>query len=164
MCQPCFTRFLLSLLTLFAFATALAETENDFELPDLNGKLHHLSDYKGKWVLVNYWATWCPPCLEEIPELEIFHNNHAESGDAVVLGVDFEDIDLKRLKAFVEEQFISYPILVGGTSEKAVLHPIPGLPTSLLYSPEGELVAKQTGPVTAEGISDFIKNYVPDAK
>jgi len=149
----------LALAFLLTAGNALASEERDFELPDLTGKLHHLSDYRGKWILVNYWATWCPPCLEEIPELETFHNDHIESGDAVVLGVNLEDIDLKALKKFAEEQFMSYPVLVGGTAGSSMLHHIPGLPTSLLYNPEGKLVAKQSGPVTAEGINEFIKNH-----
>ncbi|MEW8429404.1 MAG: TlpA family protein disulfide reductase, partial [gamma proteobacterium symbiont of Ctena orbiculata] len=68
--------------------SAAAETV-DFELPGLDGKRYRLSDYRGKWVLVNYWATWCPSCREELPELEVFHNNHKDT-DAVVLGVAME--------------------------------------------------------------------------
>ena len=69
----------------------------EFGLPDLDGKLRRLSEFRGKWVLVNYWATWCPPCLEELPELEVFHVKH-QYRDAVVIGVNLEDIDLARLR------------------------------------------------------------------
>ena len=60
-------------------------------MPDLSGKMRSLEDYRGKWVIVNYWATWCPPCQEEIPDLVDFHDSHKDT-DAVVLGVNFEDI------------------------------------------------------------------------
>jgi hypothetical protein len=71
-------------LALSAGGGAAAEAV-DFRLDGLDGREHRLSDYRGKWVVVNYWATWCPPCLEEMPELEIFHNAHRES--ALVLGM-----------------------------------------------------------------------------
>ncbi len=138
-------------------AQALAETV-DFTLPDLQGKPHQLSDYRGKWVVVNYWATWCPPCLEEIPELEVFHANH-QNKDAVVLGVNMEEIDLESLKAFVDEQFISYPILRTGANSPGELGRVTGLPTSYLIAPSGELAARQVGPITAGAIESFIRNY-----
>ena len=98
---------LLILLGVLLMGPAGAEKAVDFAVPDLDGRIHRLSDYRGKWVLVNYWATWCPPCREELPELEVFHDNHKDR-DAVVLGLDMEDIDKERLREFVEEQFLSY--------------------------------------------------------
>ncbi|MBL1278186.1 MAG: TlpA family protein disulfide reductase [Ectothiorhodospiraceae bacterium] len=137
-----------------ASANAQAESE-DFTLLDMKGVEHKLSDYKGKWVVVNYWATWCPPCLAEIPELVEFHENHKDR-DAVVLGVNFEDISLNGLKQFSEEYFMNYPVLRTKPGPSSELGPIPGLPTTFLVSPTGELVARQVGPVTAKLISDFI--------
>jgi peroxiredoxin len=134
--------------------TATAETV-DFELLGLDGKNYRLSDYRGKWVLVNYWATWCPPCREELPELEVFHSNHKDK-DAVVLGVAMERIDTPRLKAFVDEQFLSYPILIAQPAARTELGRVPGLPTSFLINPEGELVARQVGPLTMKDIESFI--------
>lgn len=131
----------------------------DFTLPDMDGKSHKLSDFRGKWVLVNYWATWCPPCREELPELEVFHANG--DGEAVVIGVNTEDIGKEPLREFVEEQFISYPILVAGADPgpEQRVGPIPGLPTSYLVAPDGSVVARQVGPVTAEAIRAFIDAY-----
>ncbi|RMG32682.1 MAG: TlpA family protein disulfide reductase [Gammaproteobacteria bacterium] len=145
-------------LALF-FMVAQAMAAEGFALPDLEGKIHRLSDYRGKWILVNYWATWCPPCREELPELESFYT--AESEKAVVLGVNMEDIDHDRLRAFVEEQFLSYPILLAGAepSRDQLLGPITGLPTSYLIDPKGKVVARQVGPLTAEAIRDFIARY-----
>ncbi|MET0072028.1 MAG: TlpA disulfide reductase family protein [Candidatus Thiodiazotropha sp.] len=143
----------ITLLWLFSFSAA-AETV-DFELPGLDGKRYRLSDYRGKWVLVNYWATWCPPCREELPELEVFHNNHKDT-DAVVLGVAMERIEMPRLKAFVDEQFLSYPILIAKPAARTELGRVPGLPTSFLVNPEGKLVARQVGPLTLEDLESFI--------
>ena len=147
------------LLQCFAGAT-VAETPS-FTLLDLHGKKHRLADYRGKWVLVNYWATWCPPCLEEIPELEIFHNNHKDS-DAVVLGVNMEDISLDKLRAFVATQFISYPILRSRPESRTPLGSIAGLPTSYLVSPQGKVVARQVGPVTAQLLEDYLKGHAQE--
>jgi len=144
---------------LLAAQQAQATEKVDFALPDMDGKRHQLSDYRGQWVLVNYWATWCPPCREELPELEVFHNG--SGGRAVVLGVNMEDIELSSLREFVEEQFLSFPILLAGATpdRDERVGPVPGLPTSYLVSPQGEVVARQTGPVTAEAIRRFIESY-----
>jgi peroxiredoxin len=144
------------LFGLLLLAHAVSAEPLDFELKGLNGKTYHLSDYRGKWVLVNYWATWCPPCREELPELEVFHNNHKDK-DAVVLGVAMERIDPPRLKAFVDEQFLSYPILMTEPAARTELGRIPGLPTSFLVNPKGETVARQVGPLTVEDLETFIK-------
>lgn len=147
----CFAVFLLLISS-----SACAE-KVDFSLNDVNGKTHKLSDYRGKWVLVNYWATWCPPCLEEIPELVHFHEEHKDK-DAVVLGVNFEKIDLNKLKQFIDENFVVYPVLLSDPAPSSPLGPITGLPTSFLVSPSGELSAVQTGPVTVKSIEDFINS------
>ena len=142
-------------LAVFLLSTQLQAEPVDFNLPDMQGVEHKLSDYKGKWVVVNYWATWCPPCLTEIPELVDFHEDHKER-DAVVLGVNFEDISLNGLKQFSEEYFMNYPVLQTKPGPGSALGPIPGLPTTYLVSPSGEVVARQVGPVTAKLINDFI--------
>lgn len=144
--------------------SAASTAGDDFTLPDLGGRSHSLSDYRGKWVLVNYWATWCPPCLEELPELEVFHS--AAAGRAVVLGVNMESIDITELRAFVDQQFLSYPILVASERPKRdqLIGPVEGLPTSYLVSPAGEVVARQVGPITADAIRAFIERYESENK
>ena len=148
-------RALVLFLCLLLPLSAIAESV-DFSLPDLQGKQRQLSEFRGKWVVVNYWATWCPPCLEEMSELELFHNNH-KTTDAVVLGVNMEQIELERLRAFVEEQFVSYPILRSMPRRATELGEVPGLPTSYMVSPEGRVMARQVGAITADMLEAFLR-------
>ena len=145
------------LLLVIGVTGAADDSKVDFSLEDLQGERTSLSDYRGKWVVVNYWATWCPPCLEEMPELEIFHDAHR--GDAVVLGVNMETIDRKLLEDFVEDQFLSYPILLDSPRPRTELGAVPGLPTTYLVSPEGEVAARRVGTVTREMLEQFIDRY-----
>jgi len=157
-------RFILSVCLGLIIATSGAAVAEpvDFELEDINGVKHHLSDYRGKWVVVNYWATWCPPCLDEIPELVDFHEQHKDT-DAVVLGISFEDVSVKKLRRFVDEYFINYPVLRSKPGPSGELGDIPGLPTTYLISPEGEIIARQVGSVTAKLITDFIATQTADS-
>ncbi len=149
----------LALLGIFT-APAATSGSRDFSYPDLDGKIHHLSDYLGKWVVVNYWATWCPPCLEEMPELEVFHNNYKDKL-AIVLGVNMEAIAAGKLREFLEDQFISYPVLLAGDDTTQLLGSVPGLPTTYLVNPEGKVVARQVGPIDADSLEKFIDGNEP---
>jgi thiol-disulfide isomerase/thioredoxin len=130
--------------------------ELDFTLSDANGVRHDLKDYRGKWVVVNYWATWCPPCLEEIPDLIKFHDKH-KNFDAVVVGVDYEDITAQQLAGHVRKLGISYPVMQADPSVNPSFGDVPGLPTTFLINPEGELVAKQTGPITVTALESYMR-------
>ena len=136
---------------------AMAEAKLVFSLPDTRGNVHTLSQYAGKWVVVNYWATSCPPCIKEIPQLEAFHQRH-KNHDAVVLGVDFENISPAWLKDFMDSMSMSYPVLRSDPSQQVTpFGVILMLPTTFIITPAGELVAHQAGAVTAADLEAFIK-------
>ena len=128
----------------------------NFDLADLNGKDHSLSDYRGKWVIVNYWATYCPPCAREIPELTAFQDRHQKKNDAVVLGVDFEELDVKSVRNFLQTYMVSYPILLAEPDEVTPLGRVDALPTTFIVAPNGEVVFKKTGEVDAEFLEKTI--------
>ena len=149
-------KLVFTLMLVLVAQVALATPE--FTLYDLNGKPHRLSDYHGKWVVVNYWATWCPPCQEEIPELIHFYDTHKSK--AVVLGVDMDmgGISQQKLRRFVSNYMISYPVLKG-TPDMETIGPVPGLLTTYVIAPDGRPVARQIGEITSDVLTDFIKNY-----
>lgn len=132
----------------------------DFALEDMQGKTHRLSDYRGRWVLVNFWATWCPPCLSELPELTSLYNSH-KNKDLVVIGVVMDYASPKLVSEFVRKHGIAYPIVLGNRKVVAQIGELDVLPTSYLYSPSGEQVSYQTGEVTQESVESYIKNKKP---
>ncbi len=145
---------LLVWLLLLGAATA-AFADQGFSVRDMNGTQHHLADYKGKWVLVNYWATWCPPCLEEIPDLVALYDAHKDK-DLVVIGVVLEYKSAKQVADFVDDMLMSYPIVLGDEKVMAQIGPGQILPTTYIYNPQGRLVKNKHGLITRQYIEKLI--------
>jgi len=126
----------------------------DFSLTNLEGKTVQLSDYRGQWVVVNYWATWCAPCIKEIPELSELHS---ERDDITVLGLDYEDIERSRLDEFLDKLEVSYPILLLDVYAMPEGLEVPrALPTTYIVNPEGMRLRTFIGPVTRAQIERAI--------
>jgi thiol-disulfide isomerase/thioredoxin len=126
----------------------------DFTLQQLHGETVSLSDYRQKWVVLNYWATWCVPCRKEIPELTSLHEAR---DDVVVLGLAFEDTEMENFDEFLEEFHPSYPILLVDVYAPPEPFGAPRvLPTTIILNPEGYPVKTYLGPVTREDIESFI--------
>ncbi|MBF0623032.1 MAG: TlpA family protein disulfide reductase [Magnetococcales bacterium] len=153
---------LLALVVIHAPMQANAEPPPglDIELTTLEGKSVRLSDYQGKIVVVNFWATWCPPCRDEIPDLVKFYNEYVDRG-VVVLGVDFmERPNQKKLEGFQRKYKMTYPIVYGETGDllglARALGGVYGLPTTVFLNQDGKRVRTVTG-----GINDtFLKQIV----
>ncbi|MDO8264384.1 MAG: TlpA disulfide reductase family protein [Gallionella sp.] len=128
-----------------------------FSLEDIQGNTHRLEDYRGKWVLVNFWATWCPPCLSEIPELSGLHDAHKDK-DLVVIGIAIDSGSSRKVTDFSQAHGISYPVVMGNSKIAAQIGELDVLPTSYLFSPNGEQVSYQPGEVTRESVETYIKN------
>ncbi len=142
------------LLLVMLILAGPAAAEVDFELTALDGATHRLSDYRGQWVVVNFWATWCKPCRKEIPDLSDLHDSRE---DITVLGLAFEDTEPADFERFLESWPASYPILVVDVYDPpADLEPPRVLPTTYLVDGSGELVETWLGPVTSEMIAERI--------
>lgn len=113
----------------------------DFTLPDLDGNDVRLSSFKGNVVLVDFWATWCPPCRAEIPHLITLYETYKGKG-FVVLGVGLDGE--KELKDYAEEHSITYPILIG-TKDLSQKYGITGIPTTYLIDKKGKIGFKHIG-------------------
>ncbi|WP_376695855.1 TlpA family protein disulfide reductase [Wenzhouxiangella sp. EGI_FJ10305] len=128
--------------------------EVDFELPGLDGQTQRLSDHRGQWVVVNYWATWCKPCRKEIPDLSEMHDSRE---DITVLGLAFEDTDPADFEQFLDSYPASYPILLVDVYDPpADLGPPRVLPTTHLIDGDGVMVETWLGPVTSDMITEWI--------
>jgi len=129
------------------FAAAMAQLEADdairqnvdFTLTDLQGKQWHLKDLRGKVVLVNFWATWCPPCRKEMPDLDALFNRFKDQA-FVVLAIS--DEDAAKVSPFIAERKISYPILLDPGRKVTESFKVEGIPKSFVYDRAGKLVAQ----------------------
>jgi peroxiredoxin len=149
----CFIRVMLAALLL---ALSYSNFAADFTLEDTQGNILRLADYRGKWVLVNFWATWCHPCLDEIPDLIRLHNEHHDK-DLLVIGIAMQSGTRKKVADFVQAHGISYSVVISDRKVTAQLGEVQILPASYLYNPLGELVSFQTGEVTRASVEGFIK-------
>jgi thiol-disulfide isomerase/thioredoxin len=138
------------LLSLSSAHIALAD---GWDLKDRNGVHYKLSDQKGKWVLVNFWAPWCPECLHEMPELDALQKQHK---DLLVIGVAVMYRKNEEVFNAVRIQAVSFPIVLGDEDIASDFGEMKGMPTSFLYSPSGKLVGHHDGALTQNDIEQAI--------
>ena len=149
-----FTVFVLFFQLNPVFADYVTEEPVDFSLPQLGADEVALSDYRGEWVVVNYWATWCAPCRKEIPDLSELHS---QRDDVTVLGLAYEEVDDAEFNEFLEDFDVSYPILKVDVYEPPEPFGAPKvLPTTIILDKQGRAVKAYLGPVTRETIEAYI--------
>ena len=139
---------------------ALGDPVPQGELPRLDGGgSESLADYRGRWVLVNFWASWCAPCRDEAPALEEFQRRHG-GPRFTVLGIDTQDLsdDGKR---FAEEFGMTYPQLRDGDGKFADEFGTKGVPESYLIDPRGKVRVIALGPVSAEYLAGEVEPLLP---
>jgi len=159
-----------AILSLFLLLPVLAMPVHaespDVSLSDIEGKQHHVSEYigKGKWVFLNIWGPRCPPCVEEMPDLQDFHDAHKDK-DAIVVGMaldypGFGYANVEEVREFVDDYFITFPILLGDgrTIESLGGGMLQGTPTTLVFSPSGELFARQVGALSRKVLENFMED------
>ena len=136
-----------------------AQAPEDVEYPTLklttlDGKAWDLAAQRGKWVVVNYWATWCGPCLKEMPDLSALD---AMREHVQVIGLAYEEIETDALKAFLQKHPVVYPIAIVDVYDPPKDFAAPrGLPNTYLIAPDGKVAKHFLGPVTAQDIDQAI--------
>lgn len=123
-------------------------------LPTVDGGSYDLAAHRGQWVVVNFWATWCAPCLKEMPELSGLHTGN---GNVRVVGLAYEEIEPAEMQDFLKEHPVAYPIAILDTYAPPADFAVPrGLPTTYLIAPDGKVAKQFIGPVTAADIEAVI--------
>lgn len=130
-----------------------------FVFTDSTGKKLTLSDYKGKWVLINFWATWCPPCLKEIPDLVSLYEGRK---DVMVIGIAMDYQNPQTVLKFADSLSISYPIVFGDRKIAAQIGPVSMLPTTYLFDPAGRPAAYKVGLISRESLEEFMREHSID--
>lgn len=151
------------LLTGFLSFSAMCTAQEvvNFRLPDLQGQLQDIAQYRGKWLIVNFWATWCGPCVAEIPELNAFEARRKQQAN--VIGIAFEKTPVDQIRRFVQQFNITYPILLIGEQPLVPLEPLKGLPSTFLLSPRGEYLHAHVGPVTVGQLEELLDQFAGDS-
>jgi len=121
-----------------------------------NGAEYKLSDRRGRFVVVNFFATWCAPCQQEHPELVSFSRRHLQAGDAEVVSVVFSDDD-NDVKKFFEENGGEWDVVSDPEGRTALDYGVTGIPESFVIDPNGFVLSKITGGVTSDGLDAIIK-------
>jgi peroxiredoxin len=118
----------------------------NFCLEDLKGKKVELKHFKGKVVFLNFWATWCGPCKEEMPSMEALYNHFREK-DFIFLAVSVDYEGIKPVKEFIEKQRYTFPVLLDPKCETLDLFEVKAIPTTLLIDKKGLIIGKTIGPI-----------------
>ena len=151
--RPRATRFLAALAAAALFAAPAPAIA--FDLADTAGKPHRLADYRGRWVVVNFWATWCVPCIQEIPEIAEFAR---ENRRVVVIGVAVDAEDAAKVKRFAERVGHAYPLVLADEAVASQLGEPRALPTTRIYDPSGKVVYDRPGRVTRRSLEEATRS------
>ena len=132
-----------------------------FSLPDVSGKQHKMSEWQGKILIINFWATWCPPCLKEIPE---FINLQKEFGNKGLQFIGIAVDDLQSVKEYLKTININYPMLIGGEQAIVLSHKLGNIvnavPFTLIINQQGLIVHRQPGELSNEKIIEIIEPLI----
>ena len=139
---------------LAAPAYAAMPAQPSLKVTTLDGKPYDLSAQRGHWVIVNFWATWCVPCIKELPEISQFVTSHP---DIRAIGIAYDDTDPADIRAFLDKHPVSFPVAQVTMDKPLTDFDEPrGLPTTYLIGPDGKVAKHFTGPITPAALSAAI--------
>lgn len=148
---------MLALFCILLSTSACAQADSPaatLKVDTLQGKSFDLAAHRGNWVIVNFWATWCTPCIEEMPAISGFVDAHE---NVSAIGLAFEDTDKAEILAFLEKHPVVYPIAQVDVFDPPGSFEVPrGLPTTYLIAPDGSVAKKIVGPITASDLAKAI--------
>jgi thiol-disulfide isomerase/thioredoxin len=133
---------------------ALCACDNSQAVIDSQNQKIKLSDWQNKWVIINYWAAWCEPCAEEVPELNLFYQKYQK--EIVLIGVNDDGLSKNQLIAAIGQLHIQYPVLQTDPAKILGLPAIQVLPTTFIINPKGKLSKELFGPQTARSLENII--------
>lgn len=144
--------WIFALALAFSGTAALADTvaKPTLSIATLDGKTFDLAAHRGHWVIVNFWATWCSPCIKEMPDISAFVAAHK---DVAAIGIAWEDTERAEIDAFVRAHPVSYPLAQGDLDHPPKDFEVPrGLPITYVIAPDGTVRKKFTGPITGDDL------------
>jgi thiol-disulfide isomerase/thioredoxin len=151
--------FLIAFFLLITPAAGMAqapESAPPVALRDLRGRTVRLTDFKGKVVLLNFWATWCPPCRAEIPELVKWQREYGSKGFQII-GVTYPPTNRRKVRSFLRTFKVTYPVLLGDKKTKALFDAGETLPFSVVIDREGKVRANIEGILLPEEFEEIVK-------
>ena len=148
------SRLLLAACLLAAPVYAAMPVQPSLKVTTLDGKPYDLAAQRGHWVIVNFWATWCVPCIKELPEISQFVKSHP---DIRAIGIAYDDTDPADIRAFLDKHPVSFPVAQVTMDKPLTDFDEPrGLPTTYLIGPDGKVAKHFTGPITPAALSAAI--------
>ncbi|WP_391120436.1 peroxiredoxin family protein [Psychrobacillus sp. L3] len=129
----------------------------NFKLTTLEGKEVSLADYKGKKVVLNFWATWCPPCKAEMPHMQNYYEDMAVKENVEILAVNL-DSGMDNVKAFQEDYALSFPILLDEEGKVGKIYQAITIPTTYIIDTNGTIQNKIVGPMDEQMLTDLVKS------
>ena len=123
----------------------------------LDGSGHRLADYRGQWLIINFWAEWCAPCREEIPELNQLYRN-ASQQNLTIIGISYDPLENREINRIVTQWGIEYPVVASKPMPILPFKLPKTLPSNYIFNPDGELVMRLSGKQNAQSLTKLLKS------